>query len=90
MAGHETTVQRNFLLPIDQAEWLREHAFRVRRSQAQVVRDALAEYRARSEASLDDSGDHALALMERFRDGAGIDLELLRDKDDRIWSHDNP
>lgn len=84
------TVQRNFLLPTDQAEWLRDHAFRTRRPQADIVREALADYQARSErraeALTDDSNR---ALMERFNQGRGIDLAVLRDEAGQMWSHDS-
>ncbi|HWH12133.1 MAG TPA: hypothetical protein VG165_13470 [Solirubrobacteraceae bacterium] len=89
MAG-DRPVQRNFLLPPEQADWLREHAFRTRRRQAEIVREALSEYRARAEAdetgSSGDAGNRA--LMERFRSGRGIDLDVLRDERDEMWGHD--
>jgi ribbon-helix-helix protein len=42
-AGPGQTVNRNFALPIEQAEWLRETAFTTRVPQAQLVREALAD-----------------------------------------------
>jgi predicted DNA-binding protein len=82
-------VQRNFLLPPEQAEWLREHAFRTRRRQAEIVREALSEYQARFERrSVSANEDGSRALMERFRTGRGIDLDMLRDEAGEMWSHD--
>lgn len=82
------TVQRNFLLPTEQAEWLRSHSFSVRRSQAEIVREALADYRARAErAPESESRDGNRALADRFADGRGIDLDLLRDREE-MWSPD--
>jgi hypothetical protein len=86
MSPGDKPVQRNFLLPPEQAEWLREHAFRTRRKQAQVVREALAEYRSRAEAA--DEGDTLAKnrlLVERFRSGAGLDLALLEDDGREMW-----
>ena len=40
-AGLEETINRNFALPIRQAEWLRLTAFEERTSQAQLVREAI-------------------------------------------------
>ena len=89
MAPNQTTVQRNFLLPSDQAEWLRDHAFRTHRPQAEIVREALAEYQARAEnTSTGGTNDRNRALMERFRHGRGIDLDVLRDAEGQMWSHD--
>jgi hypothetical protein len=89
MASGNSTVQRNFHLPSEQAEWLREHAHRTRRPQAEIVREALAEYRARSERTARTApDDRNRALVERFRDGHGIDLDVLRDADAAIWNHD--
>jgi hypothetical protein len=86
MAANDDTVQRNFLLPIGQAEWLREHAFRTRRPQAAIVRDALAEYRERTETVESASGDDRnRALTERFSQGRGVDLDVLRDEGDEMW-----
>jgi hypothetical protein len=83
------TVQRNFLLPSEQAEWLREHAFRSRRPQAEIVREALAEYRARSETvARPASHERNRALTDRFAEGIGIDLEVLHDEHDEMWKHD--
>jgi predicted DNA-binding protein len=82
-------VQRNFLLPPEQAEWLREHAFRTRRRQAEIVREALSDYQARFErGTIAASEDGSRSLMERFRTGRGIDLDILRDDDAEMWSHD--
>ena len=89
MASTGKRVQRNFLLTTDQAEWLREHAFRTRRPQAEVVREALADYRARAEAgSGPDAGRANRALVERFATGEGVDLELLRDENRPTWPLD--
>jgi hypothetical protein len=88
----DPSVQRNFLLPSEQAEWLRDHAFHTRRPQAEIVREALADYRARLERS--DAVATATPnpanrdLMERFRRGLGIDLAVLRDEDGEMWSRD--
>lgn len=82
-------VQRNFLLPSEQAEWLREHAFRTRRPQAEIVREALAEYQARTEAKARPARHtRNLSLTERFAQGIGIDLNVLRDESDEMWEHD--
>ena len=90
MASGDGTVQRNFLLPNAQAEWLREHAFRTRRPQAAIVRDALAEYRARAEGAAEAGGtDRNRALTERFSTGEGIDLDVLRDESGEMWGHDS-
>jgi hypothetical protein len=84
------TVQRNFLLPSEQAEWLRDHAFQTRRPQAEIVREALAEYRTRSETTARTaSHDRNRALTERFARGIGIDLDVLRDENDEMWKHDS-
>ena len=82
-------VQRNFLIPSAQAEWLREHAFRTRRSQAEIVRDALTDYRERAEQASTPTGhDRNRALTERFSQGRGIDLDVLRDEGGEMWGHD--
>lgn len=39
----------NLELPLDQAEWLRTQAYKTRRSQAAIVRQALDEHRQRAE-----------------------------------------
>jgi hypothetical protein len=88
MASGDGTVQRNFLLPSAQAEWLREHAFRTRRPQAEIVRDALAEYRARAERASTTDRERNQALTERFSHGRGIDLDVLRDEGGEMWDHD--
>lgn len=90
MAPDRTTVQRNFLLPAEQAEWLRDHAFRTRRPQAEIIREALADYQARAENSA-DAGTHDgnRSLTERFSQGRGIDLDVLRDEGGQMWSHDS-
>jgi hypothetical protein len=89
MSGSDDTVQRNFLIASSQAEWLREHAFRTRRPQAAIVREALAEYRARSESGADATNrNRNRALTERFSQGLGIDLDVLRDDDGEMWGHD--
>ena len=82
-------MQRNFLIASEQAEWLREHAFKTRRPQAELVREALAQYRARIES---DAGtathERNRALTERFSLGRGVDLEVLRDEHGDMWNHD--
>ena len=83
------SIQRNFLIPVEQAEWLREQAHQERRSQADVVRDALARYRERAESEADPS--HAAAsraLAEQFITGQGVDLDILRDGNRRIYGYD--
>ncbi|MEV4423274.1 hypothetical protein AB0L40_25355 [Patulibacter sp. NPDC049589] len=82
------TVQKNFLLPVEQAEWLREEAHRTRRGQVEIVREALADYRRRVEREASEragAGEPRTSLVERFRTGAGIDLEILRDEDRAMW-----
>jgi hypothetical protein len=89
MGRAEKPVQRNFLLPRDQAEWLREHAFRTRRKQAEVVREALAEYRSRAEvAGQGGTSTKNRLLVERFRSGAGVDLDLLDKGGREMWDLD--
>jgi hypothetical protein len=89
MASSDSPVQRNFLLPPSQAEWLREQAFRTRRPQAEIVCEALAEYRARIESAAGASAhDRNRALTERFSHGQGVDLAVLRDEGDEMWSRD--
>ena len=84
-----STVQRNFHLPSEQAEWLREYAHRTRRPQAEIVREALAEYQERSESkAVAPARDRNRALMNRFSQGDGIDLDVLRDENGAMWSHD--
>ena len=81
------TVQRNFHLPSEQAEWLREYAHRTRRPQAEIVREALAEYQARSE-SVAPAQERNRALVNRFSQGHGVDLDVLRDEHGAMWSHE--
>jgi len=89
MASSDSTVQRNFHLPSEQAEWLREYAHRTRRPQAEIVREALAEYQQRSESdAVAPAHDRNRALMNRFRQGHGIDLDVLRDDNGAMWSHE--
>jgi hypothetical protein len=89
MTPSARAVQRNFHLPAKQAEWLREYAHRARRPQAEIVRDALAEYQARTETGANAAThDRNRGLMERFRQGRGIDLDVLRDEDGAMWSQD--
>ncbi|MEA2219727.1 MAG: Ribbon-helix-helix domain [Solirubrobacteraceae bacterium] len=89
MASSNSTVQRNFHLPTEQAEWLREHAHRTRRPQAEIVREALAEYRARTEKLGGPAPhDRNRSLMDRFKQGRGIDIDVLRDENGTMWSHD--
>ena len=90
MNSRKPAVQRNFLLPAEQAEWLRDHAFRTRRPQAEIVRDALAAYQARTQSETAvDTDDRRRALMERFAHGRGVDLDVLRDESGQMWSHDS-
>lgn len=42
-------IVKNFALEEDQAEWLRVYAFEQRRTQADVVREALDAYRKKAE-----------------------------------------
>lgn len=88
MAGTRL-VQRNFQLPEDLAEWLRERAFTTRQSQTAIVRDALQRVRD-SEPAGDEADARArrMALVRRFATGDGVDLKLLRDADRRIWGLD--
>jgi hypothetical protein len=44
------TVNRNFAIPLDDAEWLRTTAFLRKTSQARLVRRAIRDLRARLEA----------------------------------------
>jgi hypothetical protein len=86
MTTNDGTVQRNFLIPSAQAEWLREHAFRTRRSQADIVREALAAYQAHAESASGSAGhERNRALVARFTQGRGIDLDVLRDADGEMW-----
>jgi hypothetical protein len=79
------TVQRNFPFPEELAERLRLHAFETRRSQAEVVREAVREKLDRV-ASVEDGGaELRLRLARRFVAGDGVDLALLRDGDRQIW-----
>jgi hypothetical protein len=83
------TVQRNFLLAAEQADWLREHAFMTRRPQAEIVRQALTEYQARVESGSGTAAhERNRALTERFSLGRGIDLDVLRDEAGNMWDHD--
>ncbi len=81
-----STVQRNFPFPEDLAERLRVHAFETRRSQAEFVRDAVRE---KLEREADDGtgrgAELRTELAQQFITGDGVDLELLRDADRRIW-----
>ena len=89
MASGNGSVQRNFHLPSEQAEWLREHAHSTRRPQAEIVREALAEYRARSERPAQPAADDRnRTLTQRFSQGRGVDLDVLRGKDDKIWNRE--
>lgn len=80
------TVRRNFPFPEELAERLRVHAFKTRRSQADLVREAVREMPDRDA----DGGEERRAelrarLAQRFLTGEGIDLELLDDGDRSIW-----
>lgn len=89
MTRGDGTVQRNFLIPSTQAEWLRECAFRTRRSQADIVREALASYQAEAESTTGTAAhERNRALTDRFSLGNGIDLEVLRDDAGEMWSHE--
>jgi predicted transcriptional regulator len=78
------TVQRTVRLSLEHAEWLREHAFRLQRPQADIIRQALAEYRARTETETRSARhERNRALTDRFALGTGIDLEVLRDEE--MW-----
>jgi hypothetical protein len=78
-----SSVQRNFLMPIELADWLRKRAFDSRRTQAELVREALQEYRERVDVQESDRDDDSrrAALIRRFASGAGVDLAILRDHD---------
>ncbi len=83
------TVQGNFLLPLEQAEWLREYAFRTRRKQAEIVREALADYRRsveQDEGTPDD--ERRRRMTARFAHGRGVDLDILLESDGRVWQRD--
>ena len=60
------------------------------KGRVEIVREALSDYRARTErGDADSSGDGGnRALMERFRSGLGVDLEVLRDENGEMWGHD--
>ena len=89
MAANDGAVQRNFLIPSTQAEWLREHAFRTRRSQADIVREALADYQAHAESTAGTAAhERNRALTERFSQGRGIDLDVLLDENGEMWNHE--
>lgn len=79
-------INRNFPLEHEQAEWLREQAFLTKRSQAEMVREALDEYRAKTESA--DASERNRALVDRFTKGEGIDLAVLRDADGAMWRRD--
>lgn len=90
MTANDGTVQRNFLIPSTQAEWLREYAFRTRRSQAEIVRAALADYQAHVESTAGTAAhERNRALTTRFSDGLGIDLGVLRDENGEMWSRES-
>ncbi len=78
------TINRNYPIRVDQAEWLREEAFRKRRKQAEIVRDALDLYRQTTEAPPSEVTP-ARRLVERFVTGDGVDLDILIDHDRRIY-----
>ncbi|WP_196189275.1 hypothetical protein [Conexibacter sp. W3-3-2] len=85
-----STVQGNFLLPVEQAEWLREYAFKTRRKQAEIVREALADYRRaveRDDVTPDD--ERRRRMTERFAQGRGMDLDILLEADGRIWQRES-
>lgn len=86
-----TTVQRNFHLSVEQAEWLRRQAFLTNRPQAEIVREAIAAYQVSVEVPDDPNaaGGADRALMERFREGRGVDLDVLRDQAGEMWSHED-
>ena len=79
------TVQRNFPFPEELAERLRLHAFETRRSQAEVVREAVREKLDRVAPVEEDGAELRLRLARRFVAGDGVDLALLRDGDRQIW-----
>jgi hypothetical protein len=73
-----------FSLDDETVSSLRRTAARLRKPQSQVVREAVAEYAARSERLSDDERRHALAVLDRLRESrparsAGdVDDELQR------------
>lgn len=80
---HMATIARNFPIERSQAEWLREQALRTKRSQAEMVREALADYQAKVDGE-DVAAAHR-ALVHRFTHGIGIDLELLRNHETAMY-----
>ncbi|HWC25786.1 MAG TPA: ribbon-helix-helix protein, CopG family [Solirubrobacteraceae bacterium] len=80
--------QRPVIIPEETAEWFRELAYRTRISQQEHFRRALNEYRDKVEREAqpeNDEIDRGLALVRRLAAGEGVDLELLRDADRRMW-----
>ncbi len=89
MSADAKPVQRNFMLPAEQAEWLRHHAFHSHRKQAEIVREALAEYRERHDHEApSDAAARNRELVERFSTGQGLDLDLLANKNHAMWGLD--
>lgn len=90
MTSRARVVQRNFQLPVEQAEWLRAHSYETRIPQAEIVRQALDEYRHRSQRATTSApaGERHRRLVERFERGDGVDLDMLGDKRASMWSHD--
>jgi hypothetical protein len=60
-------VRVTFSLSEDTVAEIRRTAARLRKPQSHVVRDAVAEYAARSDRLSDDERRHALAVLERLR-----------------------
>jgi predicted transcriptional regulator len=73
-----------FSLDDETVSSLRRTAARLRKPQSQVVREAVADFAARSERLSDDERRHALAVLERLRvsrparTAAEVDDELKR------------
>ncbi|MBA2348681.1 MAG: hypothetical protein H0V81_10340 [Solirubrobacterales bacterium] len=80
------TIARNFPIERSQAEWLREQALRTKRSQAEMVREALSDYQAKVDGE-DKAAIHR-ALTEQFTHGIGIDLELLRNHESVMYDRE--
>ncbi len=83
---HMATIARNFPIERSQAEWLREQALRTKRSQAEMVREALSDYQAKVDGE-DKAAIHR-ALTEQFTHGIGIDLELLRNHESVMYDRE--
>lgn len=80
------SVQRNFPLPVEQAEWLRAAAFEHRLKQAEIVRYALAaaqadfEGRPRPPLPTRDRHSAASSLGGSLADGPDLAARLLEER----------